>query len=134
MKKSKSTSSNSAKSKPAQKSAGNFSPAVFREVLNRVPDPELGVGIVDLGLVYSARKNRTGTVEVIITLTSMGCPLGPQIKEEIENILLQEKGVKSVNVEIVWEPAWNPDMMNPEIKTILFGNNSHGIIQYKTEQ
>ena len=95
----------------------------FREVLNNVLDPELAVGIVDLGLIYEVKK-KAGSVMVIMTLTSMGCPLGPQITGEMEKALKAQKGVKKVKIEIVWDPPWNPGMMNPEIKTILFGNNN----------
>lgn len=96
----------------------------YKDLLNQVPDPELGVGIVDLGLIYNVQELADGKIKVIMTLTSMGCPLGPQIGESIESILLEQKHIDDVFVEIVWEPAWNPSMMNPDVRTILYGNPS----------
>jgi metal-sulfur cluster biosynthetic enzyme len=95
---------------------------IKKKIINQVLDPELGVGVVDLGLIYDVKEHPRGTFSVTMTLTSMGCPLGPQITAEIENKLLAQKGVKKVKVEIVWDPPWNPGMMNPGVKAILFGN------------
>jgi metal-sulfur cluster biosynthetic enzyme len=94
----------------------------YKQLLNQVPDPELGVGIVDLGLIYDVKELKNGLIKVLMTLTSMGCPMGPQIGESIESILLDQKHIKEVHVEIVWEPAWNPSMMDANVRTILYGN------------
>ena len=93
----------------------------YYHILNQVVDPELGVGIADMGLIYEV-KEKKGVVEVIMTLTSMGCPAGPELTTDIDGILRLQDHVKDVQIEVVWEPAWNPDMMKPEIKTMLFGN------------
>lgn len=93
----------------------------YYHILNQVIDPELGVGIADMGLIYDVIEKK-GVVKVIMTLTSMGCPAGPELTTDVDGILRLEKGVKDVEIEVVWEPPWNPDMMKPEIKEMLFGN------------
>lgn len=93
----------------------------YYHILNQVIDPELGVGIADMGLIYDVYE-QDGTVSVKMTLTSMGCPAGPELTTDVDGILRLEDNVKDVEIEIVWEPAWNPDMMKPEIKAMLFGN------------
>jgi metal-sulfur cluster biosynthetic enzyme len=85
-----------------------------------VIDPELGVGIADMGLIYRVQEH-DGVVVVTMTLTSMGCPAGPQLTEDIDSVLRMQKDVKDVEIEVVWEPAWNPEMMNPQIRQMLFG-------------
>ncbi len=107
---------------------------IKKNIINQVLDPELGVGVVDLGLIYDVKEKPRGTLLVTMTLTSMGCPLGPQISSEIENMLLTQKGVKKVQVQIVWDPPWNPGMMNPEIKAIIFGNSHDQSPQFKTDK
>lgn len=94
----------------------------YYSILNQVVDPELGVGIADMGLIYDVREEPNGLVKVTMTLTSMGCPAGPELTTDVDGVLRLEKNVKDVEIEIVWEPAWNPDMMKPEIKEMLFGN------------
>jgi len=93
---------------------------VYYHLLNQVIDPETGVGIVDMGLIYHVEEHQ-GIVTVVMSLTSMGCPAGPQLTTDIDAILRMESTVKDVEIEVVWEPAWNPDMMNPEIRQMLFG-------------
>jgi metal-sulfur cluster biosynthetic enzyme len=92
----------------------------YYAVLNMVIDPELGVGIADMGLIYRVQEH-DGVVVVTMTLTSMGCPAGPQLTEDIDSVLRMQKGVRDVEIEVVWEPAWNPEMMNPQIRQMLFG-------------
>lgn len=77
------------------------------ERLATVEDPELRESIVDLGLVYGVSQ-QDGTVTVTMTLTSPGCPLGFMIEGEIRRALADLEDVKDVNVEIVWEPRWDP--------------------------
>ncbi len=86
------------------------------EKLNEVIDPELGVGIVDLGLVYDVRQE-DGHVEVEMTLTSGGCPAGPQLTQMVKDALVDV--AKEVDVEIVWDPAWTPKRIKPEVAAIL---------------
>lgn len=86
------------------------------EKLNEVIDPELGVGIVDLGLVYDVRQDGDHA-EVEMTLTSGGCPAGPQLLQMVKDALVDV--ASEVDVEIVWEPAWSPKMIKPEVAAIL---------------
>lgn len=92
----------------------------YYHVLNMVVDPEVGVGIVDMGLIYHVEEH-DGVVSVTMTLTSMGCPAGPQLTTDVDSVLRMQDGVKDVEIEVVWDPAWNPEMMNPEIRQMLFG-------------
>lgn len=92
----------------------------YYHILNQVVDPEIGVGVADMGIIYNVTEKK-GTVHVTMTLTSMGCPAGPEITTDIDAILRLEDHVKNVEIEVVWEPAWNPDMMKPELKAMLFG-------------
>ena len=85
------------------------------EALKDVYDPEIGVNIVDLGLVYNAEVE-DGKVDVEMTLTSMGCPAGPILIQQIEEVVGSLEGVKEVNVNLVWSPAWNPSMMSEDAK------------------
>lgn len=92
----------------------------FYHILNQVVDPELGVGIADMGIIYDVQQKGT-LVEVTMTLTSMGCPAGPEITTDVDAILRLQDGVEDVHINVVWEPAWTPDMMKPELKAMLFG-------------
>jgi metal-sulfur cluster biosynthetic enzyme len=97
-------------------------PAELRErvldALRHVVDPELGINIVDLGLVYDVRV-RDGVVEIDYTLTTMGCPIGPLIEEQIHRLLEGVPGVEEVHAELVLRPPWTPDMMSEEAKAAL---------------
>lgn len=87
-------------------------------LLNNVIDPELGVGIVDLGLIYDV-EIKNGRAAVTMTLTSMGCPVGPSIIAQVEEIAEEIPDVEEVSVNLVWEPAWTPDRMNPDVRAML---------------
>ena len=86
------------------------------EALKVVYDPEIGVNIVDLGLVYDAEVKPDTNVEVTMTLTSMGCPLGPVIIGDVQKALAPLEGVGEVGVRIVWSPPWSPDMMSEDAR------------------
>lgn len=90
-------------------------PEDIRELLREVYDPELGVNIVDLGLVYEIR-NDDGDVYVRMTLTTPGCPLHDTITSAVERLLREQPGVRSVKVDVVWNPPWSPDKMSEEAK------------------
>lgn len=92
--------------------------SAYWKLLNTVKDPELDVGIVDLGLVYDITEE-DGCVSVVMTLTSMGCPMGPEIMAGIEEVLQKQKEIKDVKIHLVWEPAWSPERMHPDIREIL---------------
>ena len=87
------------------------------ESLKEVYDPEIGVNIVDLGLVYGMDwDEEKGHVHVDLTLTSPGCPLGPEIIRDIKRELREHDDILQVNVELVWSPLWHPSMMSDDAK------------------
>jgi len=88
------------------------------EALREVEDPELGMDIVELGLFYGAAIEGP-KVTVQYTLTSMGCPAGPMIQEDIERVLRQIPGVEDVESELTFDPPWTPDRMSDDAKFIL---------------
>ncbi|WP_280769737.1 metal-sulfur cluster assembly factor [Salipaludibacillus daqingensis] len=90
--------------------------------LEKVIDPELGVDIVNLGLIYDVDLDDKDNVQIEMTLTSMGCPLAGTIVSDIKNSLkeLQEfKEIGEVDVEIVWSPPWDKKMMSRYAKLAL---------------
>lgn len=84
------------------------------ERLAPIQDPEIRMGIVDLGLVYDARIDDDGIVDVVMTLTTPACPLGPLIIGQIQDTLMDLEGVRDVNVEITFHPPWDPRTMASE--------------------
>ncbi len=88
------------------------------DALRGVFDPELGINIVDLGLVYEVDV-KDGLVHIEYTLTTMGCPIGPLIEQQMEHILGAVPGVTAVDVEMVLRPPWSPEMMSEEAKAAL---------------
>jgi metal-sulfur cluster biosynthetic enzyme len=95
---------------PTELLAAPLTPGLVNELLLDVIDPELGVNIVDLGLIYDVRIE-TGDVEIVMTLTTEGCPLGGFIEDEILDCLAQAPQVGRVRVMLVWEPPWDPERM-----------------------
>lgn len=87
--------------------------------LENVIDPELGIDIVNLGLVYDVDLDEEGTCTITMTLTSMGCPLGPVIVDQIKTALSDLPEVKKTNVDIVWNPPWSKEMMSRYAKMAL---------------
>jgi metal-sulfur cluster biosynthetic enzyme len=81
------------------------------EVLRECYDPEIPVNIVDLGLVYGVVL-QGGIVNVTMTLTAPGCQMGVMITQEIQDKLLGLPGCEDANIEVVWDPPWNPQMMS----------------------
>lgn len=88
------------------------------EALHQVEDPELGMDIVDLGLVYDVEVAGP-KVKVTHSLTSMGCPAGPMIQEGIHDATAAVEGVEDVEVELTWDPPWSPERMSDDAKFIL---------------
>jgi metal-sulfur cluster biosynthetic enzyme len=87
--------------------------------LHKVEDPELGMDIVDLGLVYDV-EIAPPNVKVIHSLTSMGCPAGPMIQEDIANTVKETfPEVEEVELELTWDPPWTPELMSEDAKFIL---------------
>ncbi|MEE1131947.1 MAG: metal-sulfur cluster assembly factor [Caryophanon sp.] len=87
--------------------------------LENVIDPELGIDIVNLGLVYDVDLDDAGVATVTMTLTSMGCPLGPVIVDQVKTALAELPEVKDTEVNIVWQPGWSKDMMSRYAKMAL---------------
>ena len=88
------------------------------EALRAVEDPELGMDIVELGLLYDVDVEGPN-VHVEYTLTSMGCPVGPMIEQQIEEIVADMPGVDEVDAELTWNPPWTPEKMSEDAKFIL---------------
>jgi len=89
------------------------------EALSQVIDPELGINIVDLGLVYDAII-KDSRVELVMTMTTPACPLHSLIKEQAAAAIRQSfLGISSVEVKLVWEPPWRPDMMSDAARALL---------------
>lgn len=92
----------------------------FWSQLNTIEDPEMMIGIVDLGLVYEAKVS-AGKARVWMTLTSMGCPVGPELMQKVKEVMEEVPGMKEVHVELIWDPVWTPEMMDEDIKALLWG-------------
>jgi metal-sulfur cluster biosynthetic enzyme len=88
------------------------------DALRAVEDPELGMDIVELGLLYDVEVEGP-KVKVVHTLTSMGCPVGPMIQENIDQIARSMPDVEDVEVELTWDPPWSPEKMSDDAKFIL---------------
>ncbi len=89
------------------------------EALKNVIDPELGLNIVDLGLVYEIDIDPQGDVDIQYSLTTMGCPIGPMIEDQMRSFLQGVPGIGEVRPEFVLRPPWTPEMMSDEAKAAL---------------
>ena len=94
-------------------------PETIRKALRQVKDPELNLNIMDIGLVYDVDISEAGDVHVRMTLTSPGCPAGAEIIGDVKNVVGELEDVKSVDVELVWEPYWTPERMDPRVKAFM---------------
>jgi metal-sulfur cluster biosynthetic enzyme len=88
------------------------------DALRVVEDPELGMDIVELGLLYDAEV-QDSAVKVTYSLTSMGCPVGPMIEQQIVEVVAAIPGVENVEAELTWDPPWTPERMSDDAKFIL---------------
>ena len=88
------------------------------DVLRDVIDPELGLDFVELGLIYDVEVEGP-TVRVTYTLTSPGCPIGPQVSEQIEEFVSELDGVKDVQSTMTFTPPWTPELMSEDAKFAL---------------
>jgi len=104
---------------PAQSGAAPVSQERIRQALTQAYDPELGINIVDLGLVYEIDVQDNGDVDIRYSLTTMGCPIGPLIEDQIRAFLAPIDGLGEVRPELVFRPAWSPEMMSDEAKAAL---------------
>ena len=103
----------------AEAGAGDLTVDRVLEALKQVIDPELGINIVDLGLVYDVGIAPDGAVHIEYTLTTMGCPIGPLIEQQMQSLLAGIPGVSSLEAEMVIRPPWSPEMMSEEAKAAL---------------
>jgi len=94
------------------------SPEQMKLALRRVKDPELNLNIVDLGLVYDFRAEGN-TAVIDMSLTSPGCPSGPEIMKDAEDALRTVPGVSDVVVNLVWTPPWTPEKIDPRVRAYL---------------
>jgi metal-sulfur cluster biosynthetic enzyme len=88
------------------------------DALSNVIDPELGLDFVELGLIYEVEVDG-GDVDVTFTLTSPGCPIGPQVTEQIKEFVGELDGVANVNATMTFSPPWTPDLMSEDAKFAL---------------
>ena len=102
----------------AQPATEPVSPDQVKLALRRVKDPELSLNIVDLGLVYDIRTEGNA-VMVDMSLTSPGCPSGPQIFGEVEEAVRTIPEVETVTVNLVWSPPWTPERIEPRVRAYL---------------
>jgi metal-sulfur cluster biosynthetic enzyme len=95
------------------------SPDFIRKALRAVKDPELNLNIMDIGLVYDVEVSDAGQVHVRMTLTSPGCPAGTEILDDVKRVVGDLEGVTGVEVELVWDPYWTPERMDPRVRAFL---------------
>ncbi|WP_235816528.1 metal-sulfur cluster assembly factor [Bacillus massilinigeriensis] len=98
----------------------------MEEIINKIKsqlkfvlDPELGINVVDLGLIYDISVSEDGVAHITMTLTTPGCPLHDSIVTGVRYSVLNVEEIKDVDINLVWEPAWSPDKMSPEATRIL---------------
>lgn len=99
--------------------APDFSLDQVKLAMRKVKDPDLGLNIVDLGLVYDMRVVEGNNVEIDMSLTSPACPSGPQIMADAERTLKALPGVGTVAVNLVWSPMWSPDRIEPRVRAYM---------------
>jgi len=92
-----------------------------RSALRRVKDPELNLNIIDLGLVYEIEVTDGRDVHIEMTLTSPGCPAGPEIMSEAQRVTESLEGAGEVDIELVWTPYWTPERIDPRLRAFLGG-------------
>ncbi len=86
------------------------------ESLKKVIDPEIGISIVDVGLVYRIDNSVENRIEIDYTLTTPGCPLADVIENDIRTVLREEHGTDNVQLNLVWSPAWSIEFMSEEAR------------------
>ncbi|MEA1955857.1 MAG: iron-sulfur cluster assembly protein [Campylobacterota bacterium] len=89
--------------------------------ISTVNDPEVGFNLVEMGLIYDAKCDAEGNVKVTMTLSTKACPLHQMIVQWVKEAVLKMSNINSVEVEVVWEPAWNITMADDNVKKALGG-------------
>jgi metal-sulfur cluster biosynthetic enzyme len=89
--------------------------------LEPIEDPEIRVGLVDLGLIYDVVILDNRIVNIFMTLTTPGCPYGPQLVKQVKRAVTEVEGVEKVDVELVWDPPWDPTEMASEYAKDVLG-------------
>ena len=89
------------------------------EALKTVFDPEIPVNVYDLGLIYEINVNESDEVKIVMTLTAPGCPLAEQLPEQVRQAVAAVEGVKSVWVELTFDPVWTPERLSEEARILL---------------
>jgi metal-sulfur cluster biosynthetic enzyme len=103
---------------PAPTPSGSITEDKVKLALRRVKDPELNLNILDLGLIYAINVEGND-VKIDMSLTSPGCPSGPEIMTDAENQLKAMEGVGTVAMNLVWSPPWTPDRIEPRVRAYL---------------
>jgi len=91
----------------------------IEKILSSIPDPELGISIWDLGLIYEVTVTPAGEVTILMTLTSIGCPLFSMMETPIKEKIGNVKGVTKVTIDLTFDPPWNADKMSTKAKNML---------------
>ena len=86
------------------------------EEIRKIYDPEIPVNIYELGLIYDIKVENNDTAKVKMTLTSPNCPVAESLPKEVEDSIMQVEGIEKVDLDLVWEPPWNKDMMSDAAK------------------
>lgn len=103
----------------AEPSASGIDAAAVLDALSEIIDPEVGLNIVDLGLIY-AIDARARAIRVRMTMTTPFCPMGGMVTDEVRAVIAHRFPARRIDVDLVWEPRWQPDMMSP-IARLEFG-------------
>lgn len=104
---------------PAGDPAAELTEDLVRAALRKVKDPELNLNIIDLGLVYTISVDEDNKVVVDMSLTSPGCPAGPQIMHDVERTIKAMPGAGKVVINLVWEPFWTPERIEPRVRAYM---------------
>ena len=86
------------------------------EEIKKIYDPEIPVNIYDLGLIYDVKVENKNTAKVKMTLTSPNCPVAESLPKEVKDGIMQVEGIDNVDLDLVWDPPWNPTMMTEAAK------------------
>lgn len=104
---------------PLENPTGPASEESVIEALKTVHDPEIPVNIYDLGLIYEIDRKDNGDVKLLMTLTAPACPVAGEMPGEVADAVARVEGVGAVEVELTWEPMWNPTMLSDEARLVL---------------